>query len=112
MHGRRRHDCIDAQRPEEELVNAQRPEEEPADARPAQDGTHHAWSSASGNADNRGASHFTQPYSSGMTAKELADQATELASKLKPGTWDAVQALALASIAHSLAAMAQEESTT
>ena len=25
-----------------------------------------------------------------MTAKELADQATELAAKLKPGTWDAV----------------------
>jgi hypothetical protein len=42
----------------------------------------------------------------GMTAKELADQATALAEKLKPGTWEAVQALALASIAHSLAAMA------
>jgi hypothetical protein len=44
-----------------------------------------------------------------MTAKELADQATELSAKLKPGTWDAVQALALVSIAQSLASMAQEE---
>jgi hypothetical protein len=42
----------------------------------------------------------------GMTAKDLADQATTLAEKLKPGTWEAVQALALASIAQSLAAMA------
>lgn len=41
-----------------------------------------------------------------MTAKELADQATELASRLKPGTWEAVQALALASIAQSLASVA------
>jgi len=102
MRGRGHHDCIDPQRPEEELV----------DARLAQDGTHHASSPASGNADDRGSSHFKQPYSLAMTAKELADQATELASKLKPGTWDAVQALALASIAHSLASMAQEESTT
>jgi len=47
-----------------------------------------------------------------MTAKEMADQATELASKLKPGTWEAVQALALASIAQSLATMAQERSNT
>lgn len=46
-----------------------------------------------------------------MTAKELADQATELAAKLKPGTWDAVQALALVSIAQSLAAIAQEQSS-
>ena len=34
-----------------------------------------------------------------MTAKDLADQATTLAEKVKPGTWEAVQALALASIA-------------
>ena len=46
-----------------------------------------------------------------MTAKELADQATELAAKLKPGTWDAVQALALVSIAQSLASMVQEQSS-
>ena len=44
----------------------------------------------------------------GMTAKDLADQATTLAEKLKPGTWEAVQALALASIAQSLAAMAEK----
>ena len=42
-----------------------------------------------------------------MTAKELAEQATTLAEKLKPGTWDAVQALALVSIAQSLATMAE-----
>ena len=43
-----------------------------------------------------------------MTARELAEQATNLAEKLKPGTWEAVQALALASIAQSLAAMAED----
>ncbi len=42
-----------------------------------------------------------------MTAKELAEQATNLAEKLKPGTWEAVQALALASIAQSLVTMAE-----
>lgn len=42
-----------------------------------------------------------------MTAKELADQAVSVAQKLKPGTWEAVQALALASIAQSLATMAE-----
>jgi hypothetical protein len=42
-----------------------------------------------------------------MTAKELAEQATTLAEKLKPGTWEAVQALALTSIAHSLVAMSE-----
>ena len=47
-----------------------------------------------------------------MTSKEMADQATELAAKLKPGTWDAVQALALVSIAQSLASMAQEQSSS
>ena len=46
-----------------------------------------------------------------MTAQELADQASELAAKLKPGTWDAVQALALVSIAQSLASQAQQESS-
>lgn len=45
-----------------------------------------------------------------MNAQELADQATNVASKLKPGTWDAVQALALASIAQSLAAMTKVQS--
>lgn len=42
-----------------------------------------------------------------MTGQELADQATTLAEKLKPGTWEAVQGLALASIAQSLAAMSE-----
>ncbi len=45
-----------------------------------------------------------------MTAKELADQATAVAQKLKPGTWEAVQALALASIAQSLVERAERES--
>ena len=39
-------------------------------------------------------------------ARTYAEQAAATASKLKPGTWEAVQALALTSIAHSLAAMA------
>lgn len=39
-------------------------------------------------------------------AARLAQQATDTAAKLKPGTWDAVQALALASIAQSLTALA------
>ncbi|QWZ09591.1 hypothetical protein KRR39_07545 [Nocardioides panacis] len=41
-----------------------------------------------------------------MSAQEFADQAAEVAATLKPGTWDAVQALALVSIAQSLAAIA------
>ena len=41
-----------------------------------------------------------------MTAHELADLAAEVAAKMKPGTWDAVQALALVSIAQSLATIA------
>lgn len=45
-----------------------------------------------------------------MTAKELADQAVAVADKLKPGTWEAVQALALASIAQSLVARAEKDS--
>jgi hypothetical protein len=44
-----------------------------------------------------------------MTAKDLADQATAVAATLKPGSWDSVQALALASIAQSLAAMAADQ---
>jgi hypothetical protein len=44
-----------------------------------------------------------------MTAQQYADQAAEVAAKLKPGTWDAVQALALVSIAQSLAKMAESE---
>ena len=43
-----------------------------------------------------------------MTAKDLADQATNVAEKLKPGTWEAVQALALASIAQSLATLSED----
>ena len=43
-----------------------------------------------------------------MTAHELADQAAEVAAKMKPGTWDAVQALALVSIAQSLATIADQ----
>ena len=39
-------------------------------------------------------------------ARTYAEQAAATASKLKPGTWEAVQAFALTSIAHSLAAMA------
>jgi hypothetical protein len=41
-----------------------------------------------------------------MTAHELADRAAEVAATMKPGTWDAVQALALVSIAQSLATIA------
>lgn len=37
-------------------------------------------------------------------AAEYANKAAEAASKLKPGTYDAVQSLALLSIAHSLVA--------
>lgn len=39
-------------------------------------------------------------------AQEYAAQAAAVASKLKPGTYDAVSALALTSIAHSLAVLA------
>jgi hypothetical protein len=42
------------------------------------------------------------------TARAHADQAAATAAKLKPGTWDAVQALALTSIAYSLAALADQ----
>ncbi|WP_432504586.1 hypothetical protein [Kineococcus arenarius] len=39
-------------------------------------------------------------------AKSYAEHAAATAANLKPGTWEAVQALALTSIAHSLAALA------
>jgi hypothetical protein len=41
-----------------------------------------------------------------QVARELAAKASEVAGKLKPGTYDAVQALALTSIAHSLSVLA------
>lgn len=37
-------------------------------------------------------------------AAEYANKASEVASKLKPGTWEAVHALAMLSIAESLVA--------
>ena len=46
-----------------------------------------------------------------MRAQEFADQAADVAAKLKPGTYDAVQALALVSIAHSLAAIAEQRTS-
>ena len=42
--------------------------------------------------------------SAAQTASELAEQAASIAGNLKPGTYEAVQALALVSIAHSLVA--------
>lgn len=44
-----------------------------------------------------------------MTAQELADRAAEIAATLKPGSYDSVQALALVSIAQSLAEIAQHQ---
>lgn len=41
-------------------------------------------------------------------AESYADQAATTASKLKPGTWEAVQALATLSIAESLLARGSE----
>ena len=41
-----------------------------------------------------------------QAARAYAEQATAVAAKLKPGTYEAVQALALTSIAHSLAVIA------
>jgi hypothetical protein len=41
-----------------------------------------------------------------QTARAYAEQAAAVAAKLKPGTYDAVQALALTSIAHSLTVIA------
>jgi hypothetical protein len=42
-----------------------------------------------------------------MSAQEYADRAAEVAAKLKPGSWDAVIALSLVSIAQSLAERSQ-----
>ena len=44
-----------------------------------------------------------------MRERELADRAAEVAEKLKPGTWESVQALALVSIAQSLASIAEQQ---
>jgi hypothetical protein len=44
---------------------------------------------------------------SSAAASEYAAKAAEVAQKLKPGTYDSVEALALVSIAHSLAQIAQ-----
>ena len=41
------------------------------------------------------------------TADEYAKQAASVADKLKPGSYEAVQTLALVSIAHSLAVLAE-----
>jgi hypothetical protein len=46
-----------------------------------------------------------------MTADDFSNQAADVAAKLKPGTWDAVQALALVSIAQSLAEIARQRAT-
>ena len=46
-----------------------------------------------------------------MNASELANQAGEVAAKLKPGTWESVQAIALLSIAQSLATIAAQSSS-
>ncbi len=40
------------------------------------------------------------------TARAYAEQAAAVAARLKPGTYEAVQALALTSIAHSLTVIA------
>lgn len=42
-----------------------------------------------------------------QTAEDYAKQAAALADKLKPGSYEAVQTLALVSIAHSLAVLAE-----
>ena len=42
-------------------------------------------------------------------AEELATQAAAAAARLKVGAWDSVQALALVSIATSLAGLAREK---
>ncbi|MBP2412227.1 hypothetical protein JOF48_001026 [Arthrobacter stackebrandtii] len=45
-------------------------------------------------------------------AAEYANKASEVAGKLKPGTYDAVQSLALLSIAHSLIAQNNADKPT
>jgi hypothetical protein len=42
-----------------------------------------------------------------QAAADFAKQATSVADKLEPETYDAVQALALVSIAHSLSVLAE-----
>ena len=42
-----------------------------------------------------------------QAAAELAQKAASVAEKLKPGSYDSVQALALVSIAHSLSVLAE-----
>jgi hypothetical protein len=42
-----------------------------------------------------------------QSAANFAQQASSVADKLKPGTYDSVQALALVSIAHSLSVLAE-----
>jgi hypothetical protein len=42
-----------------------------------------------------------------LAAADYAKQAASVASTLKPGTYEAAQALALVSIAHSLAVLAE-----
>jgi hypothetical protein len=42
-----------------------------------------------------------------QAAADFAEQAASVAGKLKPGTYDSVQALALVSIAHSLSVLAE-----
>jgi hypothetical protein len=42
-----------------------------------------------------------------QAATDFAEQAASVAGKLEPGTYDAVQALALVSIAHSLSVLAE-----
>jgi hypothetical protein len=46
-----------------------------------------------------------------LTARTYAEQAAATAAKLQPGTYEAVQALALVSIAHSLAVLADVQRT-
>jgi hypothetical protein len=41
-----------------------------------------------------------------QTAADFANEAAKVAEKLKPGTYDSAQALALISIAHSLSVLA------
>jgi len=41
-----------------------------------------------------------------QAAREHAQRASEVAAKLKPGTYDSVTALAVTSIAHSLSVLA------
>ncbi len=53
---------------------------------------------------------MSQDGARGDRAEELAAQAAAAAAKLKVGGWESVQALALVSIATSLAVIARERS--